>query len=269
MLERYRDRPPKVEELAERYEAEIDEWAETLRQLQEENALLVHQDCEEATPSRTPTRRISKGTALRQHKAAREVRQLEAQLAALRRRTRVNEWYLAQLKAQLQETAKILQGKENHLKDLRERFDAAGEHRQRLREEQVRTQQMLESERQELVQLHQEALALREACFLPAQLKKKSSVLTKFLEEGGRHKMEKHLRGRDTVTKLYKSVAEQAPELQALAGRAKSEMDAAFARYQQLQLQHSRLLQQLRLDLARDALSASPERSKVVEGKLR
>lgn len=30
------------------------------------------------------------------------------------------------------------------------------------------------------------------------------------LEEGGRHKMEKHLRGRDTVTKLYKSVAEQA-----------------------------------------------------------
>lgn len=47
--------------------------------------------------------RISKGTALRQHKAAREVRQLEAQLAALRRRTRVNEWYLAQLKAQLQD----------------------------------------------------------------------------------------------------------------------------------------------------------------------
>lgn len=45
---------------------------------------------------------------------------------------------------------------------------------------------MLESERQELVQLHQEALALREACFLPAQLKKKSSVLTKFLEDAGR-----------------------------------------------------------------------------------
>ena len=44
LLDRYSERPPKVEELAERYEAEIDQLAEEHWQLQEENALLTHRD---------------------------------------------------------------------------------------------------------------------------------------------------------------------------------------------------------------------------------
>lgn len=273
LLDRYVERPPKVEELAERYESEIDELSEELRQLQEENALLAYHessraeqfDHEDATPStsrshRSPSTRSprvnTRRTARQVHLQAKETRQCEAKLTSLRRRTRVNEWYLSQLKGQLQETAKVMQNREHRLQELRLRFDQAGEERQRLAEEHVRTQQMLDTERQELVQLHQEALSLREACYLPAQLKKKSSMLTKFLDqEGGRLKLEKHLRGREVVAKLYRSVAQQAPECQAIAGRVKTDMDAAFANLQQLQAQHQRQLQQLHLKLARNAFS--------------
>lgn len=273
LLDRYVERPPKVEELAERYESEIDELSEELRQLQEENALLAYHessraeqfDHEDATPStsrshRSPSTRSprvnTRRTARQVHLQAKETRQCEAKLTSLRRRTRVNEWYLSQLKGQLQETAKVMQNREHRLQELRLRFDQAGEERQRLAEEHVRTQQMLDTERQELVQLHQEALSLREACYLPAQLKKKSSMLTKFLDqEGGRLKLEKHLRGREVVAKLYCSVAQQAPECQAIAGRVKTDMDAAFANLQQLQAQHQRQLQQLHLNLARNAFS--------------
>lgn len=273
LLDRYVERPPKVEELAERYESEIDELSEELRQLQEENALLAYHessraeqfDHEDATPStsrshRSPSTRSprvnTRRTARQVHLQAKETRQCEAKLTSLRRRTRVNEWYLSQLKGQLQETAKVMQNREHRLQELRLRFDQAGEERQRLAEEHVRTQQMLDTERQELVQLHQEALSLREACYLPAQLKKKSSMLTKFLDqEGGRLKLEKHLRGREVVAKLYRSVAQQAPGCQAIAGRVKTDMDAAFANLQQLQAQHQRQLQQLHLNLARNAFS--------------
>eukprot|EP00913_Durusdinium_trenchii_P025487 g23925.t1 len=179
LLDRYRERPPK-EELAERYESEIDQLSEELRQLQEENALLAyHAACDdEASPAPTPsasarTPRTTVGSAQRRSarqagaavgavrvgpgraspvqvkEQAKEVRQCEAQLMALRRRTRVNEWYLAQLKTQLQETGKLLQGRESCLKDLKERIDQAHADRRRLSGERVRTQQTLETERQE------------------------------------------------------------------------------------------------------------------------
>ncbi|CAK9101201.1 unnamed protein product [Durusdinium trenchii] len=304
LLDRYRERPPKVEELAERYESEIDQLSEELRQLQEENALLAYHApwalgvgvlesdllalgqtrgagkefgtrwskvtqaaCDdEASPAPTPsasarTPRTTVGSAQRRSarqvkEQAKEVRQCEAQLMALRRRTRVNEWYLAQLKTQLQETGKLLQGRESCLKDLKERIDQAHADRRRLSGERVRTQQTLETERQELVQLHQEALSLREACYLPAQLKKKSSMLTKFLDqEGGRLQLEKHLRASSAVQQLYRRVGSEAPEATALAGRVKADMEAACQKVQELHSQHQRLLQYLHLNLARNAFS--------------
>lgn len=130
LLDRYVERPPKVEELAERYESEIDELSEELRQLQEENALLAYHessrakqfDHEDATPStsrshRSPSTRSprvnTRRTARQVHLQAKETRQCEAKLTSLRRRTRVNEWYLSQLKGQLQETAKVMQNREH------------------------------------------------------------------------------------------------------------------------------------------------------------
>ena len=175
--------------------------------LQEENALLAYHDARDAEDEAAPTTPVTpvtpgsrsslsspgrrsavrsvarRGSARQVHLQAKETRQCEAKLTSLRRRTRVNEWYLSQLKVQLQETAKLMQMKEHRLHDLRSRFDQAGEERQRLAQEHVRTQQMVDMERQELMQLHQEALTLREACYLPAQLKKKSGMLTKFLDQ--------------------------------------------------------------------------------------
>ena len=133
LLDRYLERPPKVEELAERYESEIDELSEELRQLQEENALLAYHESsraeqfdEDATPStsrshrspstRSPRVNMPRRTARQVHLQAKETRQCEAKLTSLRRRTRVNEWYLSQLKSQLQETAKVMQNRE-HLAD--------------------------------------------------------------------------------------------------------------------------------------------------------
>lgn len=75
------------------------------------------------------------------------------------------------------------------------------------------------------------------------------------MQEGGRLKLEKHMRGREVVAKLYRTVAQQAPECQAIAGRVKTDMDAAFTILQQLHAQHQRQLQNLHLNLAKNAFS--------------
>merc|ERR1712032_1232080 len=120
----------------------------------------------------------------------------------------------------------------------------------------VHDQGELQRERSILTNLHREALSLREACLVPAQLKKKTQVLMKFLDqEGGRLNTERHLRGLQTAAKLYHGVAVHAPVLQPLAGRAKAAMEEEFAKYRRLQQRHARLLQQVHLKVVRGVVT--------------
>ncbi|CAE8629484.1 unnamed protein product, partial [Polarella glacialis] len=103
--------------------------------------------------------------------------------AAMRRRTQVDEWYLGQLRGQLQDLAQGLRSRVQQLKEVQVKFDEAESQRQDLAIARAKGHEELERNRQELVELHQQALGIREACIVPAQLKKKSTVLMKFLDQ--------------------------------------------------------------------------------------
>merc|ERR1712066_1061293 len=93
---------------------------------------------------------------------------------------------------------------------------------------------------------------MREACYVPAKLKKEANFLMKFLHhEGGRLKTSRHLRSLEACKRLYHEVSEAAPALLPLAGRAKTEMEEEFARYLRLEDSHSRALQKLHLAVTR------------------
>jgi len=266
LLERLEERQPRAEELAERYESQIDEWSCELRHLREENALLaLHHDSGVAIDllEARPTR--SAAAAQRLHSEAKEAWHCQAKAAAGRRRNLVNEWYLSQLRVELQDMAQSLRGRVQQLRDMRKQFDEAENQRQALELDRARCHDHLVQERQDMVQLHKEALVTREACMVPAQLKKKSSTLTRFLDqEGSRARTEKHLRGLQAASKLYSSIVVHAPALQPCASRAKAAMEAEFARYQQLEQQHTRLLQQLNLSMMRNALGEKGEQMRGV-----
>lgn len=284
-LQRCQERAPPVEEIAERYEAKIDELSAELRHLQEENALLAlhhetgmgigllgEQDravdddeaCSEALSQRSARQRLlergrvdrAAAEAQRLHSEAKEVWKFQAKSAARSRRCRVNEWYLVCMRQELQEVAQGLKGRSQQLRALQRKIGESESQRQQLACDREKCHEDLELGREELVQLHKQALEIREACVVPAQLKKKSSALMRCLDqEGGRLNIEKRMRGLEAAAKLYQNVALHAPSLQPLASRAKTSMEAEFARYRQLEQQHSRLLQQLQINVMREALS--------------
>merc|ERR1711865_1140650 len=101
-------------------------------------------------------------------------------------------------------------------------------------------------------ELHTEACNMREACYIPARLKKETTFLVKLLDhEGGRLKTSRHLRSLEACKRLYQDVASSAPSLLPMAGRAKAEMEEEFARYQRLEENHVRTLQRVQLAVTR------------------
>jgi len=190
---------------------------------------------------------------------ARELWHVQAQAAARRRRTQVDEWYLERLRSEMQGFVQALRSKERELTDFKRRCAEAEELLRELCAEGEQCSQELERERRAVVELHRETVTLKEACYVPAQLKRKSCSIMRFLDqEGGRLGTERHLRGLQAADKLYRGVAAHAPSLLALAGKAKAAMEEEFARYQKLDRCRTRALQQLHLCVTRDLLAPSP-----------
>merc|ERR1719401_1500474 len=101
---------------------------------------------------------------------------------------------------------------------------------------------------------------MREACYVPAQLKRKSSTLMKFLDqEGGRLSTERHLRSLQLTAKLYQGVAAHAPALLPLVSRAQACMEEQFERYRLLEEGRARLLRRLHAGVMRDVLAKDKE----------
>merc|ERR1712072_184152 len=141
---------------------------------------------------------------------------------------------------------------DKQLEDLRRRHVKSESYLRELLEAQVQVEEELELERTRLRELHCQALHMREACYVPARLKKETTFLMKFLDhDGGRLKTSRHLRSLEACKRLYQEVASTAPNLLPLAGRAKAEMEEAFARYLKLEEYHSRTLQRLQLAVTR------------------
>lgn len=279
-LQRYQEKRPNAEEFAERYEAEIDELTADVRRLREENIVLASRNrteqevvnasprtpsgCSSGRPSTnsapgvpvaprrlpwSPRKNVGNGSPRALAHVADEAHQLwqcRTEVSARKRRIRVDEWYLARLRAEMQEVARALRAKERKVIQLKQNCDEVVALRQDLSADTSRCNEDLVVERRSVAGLHQEILDVKESCIAPAQVKKKSSNLMKFLDqEGGRLNTERHLRGLQAAAKLCRGVSVHAPSVQPLASQAKVAMEEEFAKYRQLEQGHTRQLQRL------------------------
>lgn len=249
-LQRYKEKPPQLEDLAVRHEDELHSLVAEVQQLREENlklALASSRNCGGSSGSNSNATCDSEEVC--------RLWQRRAQTAKLRRQAQINEFRLGQLRAEMQATAKQLRGRERQLADMRKRYAEVSDLAKEIVAEAGSCCEDVEKERCVVQDLHCEALNMREACSLPAELKKKSSILLSALDrEGGRMSNEKRLRCLQASSKLYSAIAAQAPALLPLASRTKAATEAEFARYQKLEEAHAMQLHRLHLVATRGVL---------------
>mmetsp|Transcript_88051 Transcript_88051/g.138026 ORF Transcript_88051/g.138026 Transcript_88051/m.138026 type:complete len:313 (+) Transcript_88051:101-1039(+) len=264
LLQRYRERKPSVEDLARSYEVELSGVEAELRLLREENGVLATGGAEdieafsnyreaEGYPNRTHKSNNRAPTVVEElHQEACQLRLLQMQARKRSRRTKVGEWSLKVANEETKKVASRLKAQEQRLQELRSQHMKAETYLRELLDAQMQSEQDLDAERERVRELHRDTLSMREACYLPARLKKETTFLVKMLDqEGGRLKTSQHLRSLQACKRLYDEVAQAAPNLLPLAGRAKTQMEEEFARYMRLEYSHCHALQRLHLALTR------------------
>lgn len=264
LLQRHRERTPTVEELAERYEGELDELVAEALRLSEENALLVARGAQggadeepvaaaSAQAGAPPQRPRSAVEEL--HDEVRRLRQKRAEHQQRERRARVEEWRLSVCQEEVKRLTRQLKLQDRRLEEARGRHAEAEAVLLELRGELARYRREVEQEQALIQRLHREAVSLREACYLPARIKRESNFLVKLLDRGGgRMKAQRHRKSLEACKRLYDEVSNHAPAALPLAGRAKADMEAEFARFLRLEEAHSRALQRLHMAVTRDIL---------------
>lgn len=259
LVQRYREKPPPIEDVAERYEAELKSLAEEALRLREENTKLVLHGsidyCGTERASATAQQPAVRTAAEELSDEVRSLRRQQVESKCRDRRTRLEEWRLGSLKDEAKRALRQLKARDQQLLELRDRHSKADAYLQDSSKAVSQGEAELDRERQTIRELHCQVAALREACTQPARLKKESGFLVRLLDqEGGRLQTRRHLRGMEACRKLYDEVASHAPSLLPLAGRARSEMEAGFAKYLRLEEAHGRSLQKLHLAVTRGLL---------------
>lgn len=186
----------------------------------------------------------------------RELRKEHSEIQRRERQLRLDEWLLEGAKRGVQNTARAFRGRQRHINELSAQNEELEALLKELQDDISKKRDVLVQERRRVKQLHEKAVSFSTSSYLPLQIRKQSGMLMKFLDaEGTRRNTEKHMRGLQTVAKLYKSVQCQAPGLLPLAGLAKTSVEEEFARYRWLEENHSRLLQWLQYSLTRGILT--------------
>lgn len=280
LVQCYQEKEPSLEELAERYEGELEELAVEVLRLREEHFLLASSGTpagaeEEAVtaPEALAATAVFGGPPPRARTAAEElhdeVRRLRRRHAEFRQRERrswVEEWRLSACREEARRVMRQLKLQDRRLEESRERHAEAEAHLQEAHDQLVQKEREVEQEQAVIRRLHREAVGLREACYLPARLKRESGFLVRLLDQGcGRGKARRHQRSLEASRRLYEEVAAHAPSVLPLAGRTKADLEAEFSRLQRLEEAHNRALQRLHLavtrhlmcDKDRDTLSLS------------
>eukprot|EP00929_Paragymnodinium_shiwhaense_P089310 TRINITY_DN49471_c0_g1_i7.p1 TRINITY_DN49471_c0_g1~~TRINITY_DN49471_c0_g1_i7.p1 ORF type:complete len:334 (+),score=88.37 TRINITY_DN49471_c0_g1_i7:178-1179(+) len=270
-LQRYREKPPSLEEVAEDHESELQELEHTVLRLRQENASLAFMPSQEDSEEQM-SRGIGPGVGSRASgsapkvPAARsasqelcdEVQHLWHRHTAYQRSCRragIEEWKLQGLQEEARVVMQQLKQEERENEELSARRDRGEKTLQSACDAKRKGELDLERERRMLKDLHAQVSGLREACYMPARLKRESSFLVRILDrEGGRLKTRKHLQGLQTCKRLYDEVAAKAPGLLPLAGRVKTGMEALFTKYLRLEESHGRALQTLHLTVTRGLL---------------
>merc|ERR1712226_303975 len=125
---------------------------------------------------------------------------------------------------EMQGVSQLLRGREKRTADLKGQCTEAERLLRDFEARSAQEEQELQRERERVEELHREALALREACIVPAQLKRKSAALVRSLE-GGQVDTERRARGLQTAVKLYDAVSSRAPALETLATKALADVE--------------------------------------------
>lgn len=264
LLRRLQARRPGPGEMCEQLLQELGTLAAEVRGLREENASLavvretaIGEAEQPPIPARAgdrehrPSRCSPSGRPARS--ATEELceelraprRRRETQEQALRE-ARLGEWQLDRGRQEAKRAAAQLRQRERLLLELRAQHARAQEVLRERTAQAARVHQEAAHERTHIQMLNREVLQLREACCLPAKLKRETSFLVKVLnQEGGRLKTQQHARALEDCRRLYDEVSARAPALLPLAGRAVADVEAAFARYTKLEAEHSKALQRL------------------------
>jgi len=189
------------------------------------------------------------------HDEVRRLRQKHTEYQQKERHARVGEWRLSVCREEARRVMRQLNLQDRRLKESRERLTQAEAHLQQLREQLTQSQQEVEQEQALIQRLNREAVSLREACYLPARIKRESGFLVKLLDQGGsRTQAQRHRKSLESCKRLYEEVAAHAPAALPLAGRVKLQMETQFNRFQSLTDAHGRALQQVHLAVTRDLL---------------
>lgn len=260
VLQRHRDSQPKPEDLAEKQRAALDNLAEEVLRLKEENSLLATRAAlDDATEDRTAfvssrsSRVRSAGEELHE-----EVSKLRRSFKTSRHREWqrwLEEWRLIGYKGEARRVVREMKQQESELKALKQETVARKETLRDVQQHVVAGKLDAEAEQALIRDLNREVLSTREACFIPARLKRDTSFLRKiFDQEGTRLKTRRHMRSLEACKKLYDEVAVRAPSVLPLASRVKLETENEFARYRQLEEGHNRALQRLHLAFTRGLL---------------
>lgn len=266
LLERFQEKLPTLEDVAARYGDEATELRAEVVQLKEENALAAlgrgspgarGEDCEDLEPVRSLG---SSANCLLEE--ASFLWHREAEAAGQAARLRVQERCLEALRGETRHTMERLRQEERKLDGLRERFARAEAYQRELADRRRRLREEVEAEHAELRDLRCQVLVLKEACVSPVKLKKHCSTLLKGLDrEGGPRAAQRRARGLQLCQQLYSRVAETAPALQALAGRAAVAARHEFDRYRLLEEAHNLALQRVHTAVARGLLRDGDGRS--------
>jgi len=200
----------------------------------------------------------SQETITRLQAEAKETWRCRAAVARRSRRARADDWRLGCLRGEMQRLSRTMRGREHCLVALQQQLIEGEQLLRELNVEHLRGEEELQREQRTVAGLHKEVLSLREACVVPAQLKRKGASLIAGLDqEGGRMDSERRKRSVEAAAKLHRAVSAQVPALQPFAQRAMVAMQEEFARYQQLERQHARMVQRAQLVVMNGALHAS------------
>jgi len=255
VLQRCRDKRPGSEELAERQRSALDELAGEVLKLREENAALAIKAGEEAHNVSVSSRSSRVRSAAEE--LSEEVLKLRRRFFEHRRRERESwqkEWQLTRCKSEARSVIREMKQGEKQLQEMKEVVASSRENLRHVQQQVARGYQETQEEQSLIRDLNREVMVTREACFMPARLKRETSFLMKIFDQESRLNSRRHLRSLEACKKLYDEVARHAPALLPMAGRAKLEMENQFSRFLSLEEAHNRSLQRLHVGVTRGLL---------------
>lgn len=279
-IQRFQTRPPMLEDLAERRSEDIRFLEAEVHFLRADNARLAHQpdaellDCAVSAACDNSTGFLGTAsgastTPVRPRRARSALEELTDELSSLRTQqfchqrrshwTQVHEEQLIECRVEAQQIVRQLRVQTRRLEDAKRKRAMADAGHGDLQQLVAQGRRGIDEEEATIRELNREVAALREACYVPARLRRESGFFIKALDQCADQRLavKRQQRAVDSCSQLYDRVSEEVPALVALAGRVRTDAASQFARYLQLEEAHARALRKLHVAVTRDVFATA------------